>query len=177
MTALDHPSLTLQVPITLRLATQDDLPKLEWYGEYTHFRNLYARTYHDQQEGRRLMLLADCNRFPIGQIFILLDGNNRRIADGKRFAYLYALRVMEMFQGMGLGTTLIRTAEDLLYERGFRYTSIGAAKDNQVAQQLYLRLGYRIIFEDTGDWNYIDHEGKTRYVHEPCWILQKHLVP
>ena len=38
-------SLSLQLPVTLRCATQDDLPKLEWYGQYKHFRKVFRRPF------------------------------------------------------------------------------------------------------------------------------------
>ena len=73
MTALNKPTLTLEMPVAFRLATYSDLPKLEWYGQYTHFRALFRRTYQEQLQHRRLMLVADCNNFPIGHIFIQLS--------------------------------------------------------------------------------------------------------
>ena len=41
---------------------EEDLPKLEWYGEYLHFRRVFRRAYDDQLAGRRLMLLAAAHR-------------------------------------------------------------------------------------------------------------------
>ena len=170
MTTFERSLINVQVPIILRLATRADLPKLEWYGQYTHFRRVFQRTYQDQLLGRRLMLIADSNNFPIGQIFVLLN-NNR---DDRRM-YLYSLRVMEMFRGLGIGSTLILEAERIGRENDYEWASIGVAKDNISARRLYERLGYRIFREDEGRWSYIDHEGRTHHVHEPCWLLEKHL--
>ncbi|MFP4321546.1 MAG: hypothetical protein ACLFTK_03755, partial [Anaerolineales bacterium] len=58
--------LSLNQTIDFRLARADDLPKLEWGGEYTHFRRVFNYTYSEQQAGRRLMLLADFNNYPVG---------------------------------------------------------------------------------------------------------------
>jgi ribosomal protein S18 acetylase RimI-like enzyme len=173
MTALDQVALTLELPIVLRLATEQDLPKLEWYGQYTHFRNLFRRAFREQQQGRRLMVLADCNDFPIGHIFILFKSHNPDIADGGRRAYLYSLRVMEMFRRQGLGTRLILEAEALAQDRRFECVTISVAKDNPGARGLYERLGYQVFAEDAGRWSYVDHRGQIRHVHEPCWMLEK----
>ncbi len=173
MTALNKPAITLELSVELRLATYSDLPKLEWFGQYSHFRTLFRRTYQEQLQHRRLMLVADCNNFPIGHIFIQLSSGEQRIADGRRRAYLYSLRVMEMFQDHGIGTRLILEAEMLAAERGFRWVTIAAAKDNLRARRLYERLGYRVFGEDEGKWSYLDHENRMRYVHEPCWVLEK----
>jgi ribosomal protein S18 acetylase RimI-like enzyme len=175
MTALNRPTLTLELPVALRLATYSDLPKLEWYGQYTHFRALFRRTYQDQLQHRRLMLVADCNNFPIGNIFIQLNNNEARISEGRRRAYFYSLRVMEMFRGFGIGTQLIHEAESLTADHGFSWATIAAAKDNPRARRLYERLGYRVFGEDEGKWNYLDHENRMRYVHEPCWVLEKRI--
>jgi GNAT superfamily N-acetyltransferase len=170
MTTFERSLINVQVPILLRLATRADLPKLEWYGQYTHFRRVFQKTYQDQLLGRRLMLIADSNNFPIGQLFVLL--NNK---PDERRMYLYSLRVMEMFRGLGIGSKLILEAEHIAREREYQWMSIGVAKDNVSARRLYERLGYRIFREDEGRWSYIDHEGRTRHVHEPCWLLEKHL--
>ncbi|MFW5691264.1 MAG: N-acetyltransferase family protein [Chloroflexota bacterium] len=174
MTALDDPTrLTLTLPVTIREACQEDIPRLEWYGQYKHFRNLLRRAYKEQRAGRRLLLVADLNGFPIGQLFVQLIASNRRIADGHTRAYLYSFRVMELFQGQGIGTLLLSTAEQRLARLGYHHAMIAVAKDNPRAQRLYERRGYTLIGEDPGRWRYVDHKGVTREVNEPCWILEK----
>jgi ribosomal protein S18 acetylase RimI-like enzyme len=149
---------------------------MEWYGQYIHQRNLFRRAYREQQLGRRLILVADSNNFPIGHLFIQFISTASDIADGDSRAYLYSLRVMEMFRGYGIGTRLIQEAEAIIQDRGFQWCTIGVAKDNFQAQRLYERLGYRVFAEDPGRWSYIDHEGRTRHVNEPCWLLQKQII-
>jgi ribosomal protein S18 acetylase RimI-like enzyme len=82
---------------------------------------------------------------------------------------------MTPFQRRGLGTALIREAEQYLIERNYDSVSIAAAKDNPDARRLYERLGYRVYTEDSGRWSYTDHEGRTRHVYEPCYMLEKYL--
>lgn len=173
MSAPERRSLRLQLQVIFRLAEREDLPKLEWYGKYTHFRRLFERTYQEQLRGERLMLLADVNGFPIGQIFIQL-GSAEELWLPKH-AYLYSLRVMDAFQRHGIGSALLREAEALLRERNYGSVSIAAAKENVAARRLYERHGFRVVAEDAGRWSYVDHEGITHYVNEPCWILEKSL--
>ncbi len=176
MTALEFASMTIELPLTLRIATKKDLPALEWYGQYTHYRNLFRRAFREQRRGNRLMLLADCRDFPIGYIFIRLDCKNKNHwYERYKRAHLYSFRVMEMFQGQGIGTRLIREAETIATERGFYSTTIAVAKENAQARRLYERLGYLIIGENSGHWSYLDHKGRIRRIHEPCWLLQKTL--
>jgi ribosomal protein S18 acetylase RimI-like enzyme len=96
--------------------------------------------------------------------------------DRKR-AYMYSVRVMDAFQRLGIGTALLQEAESILIERGYESVTIAAAKENEAARRLYERLGFHVMTEDAGRWHYVDHEGRTRQVVEPCWILEKQLQP
>lgn len=169
-------SLTLTLPVTIRQMRQADLPLLEWYGEYKHFRNVFARSFNDQAAGKRYLLVADCNHFPIGRLFILFQSRNTRIADGYSRAYLYSFAVLSVFQRQGIGSRLIHAAEAVLKQHQFELATIAVAQDNDGALRLYQRQGYVIFGEDDGRWRYTDHRGITRQVHEPCWLLEKHLV-
>ncbi|MBE2266990.1 MAG: GNAT family N-acetyltransferase [Anaerolinea sp.] len=175
MTGLNRQTFPVELEITFRLAKRTDLPKLEWYGQYAHFRTVFRRTFSEQEHRRRLMLVADCADFPIGHVFIQLNSGERGLSDGRARAYLYSLRVMEMFRGKGIGTRLIEEAESIVRELGFGWTTIAAAKENPRARRLYEKMGYRVFMEDDGEWSYIDHEGRMRNVHEPCWVLEKRL--
>lgn len=177
MTATERRLITLQLEVVFRPAEQTDLPNLEWYGKYTHFRRLFQRTFEEQMAGARLMLLADVNGWPVGHVFIQLESYDGFFMDMRKRAYLYSLRVMDAFQHRGLGSALIREAEAILVGREYDTVSIAAAKDNPRARRLYERLGYHVVAEDNGRWSYVDHEGRTRYVAEPCWILEKRLRP
>ena len=169
--------LLLKQEISFRLAREDDLPKLEWQGAYTHFRTVFRNTYSDQQQGRRLMLLADYNNYPIGQIFILIKEQMSGLGSRRRQGYLYSLRVMDAFQNLGIGTRLIIQAEKLMREQNLAVSTIAVAKDNPRALRLYQRLGYYIYAEDEGLWSYTNHENQQIHVHEPCWMLEKYLKP
>lgn len=168
-------TFTLEYAVQLRLAVSEDLPKLEWYGQFVHYRALYARTYEDQVQGRRLMLLAVVNDFPVGQIFVHLSDAEMAPSYRQGRGYVYALRVMEPFRGRRIGTRLILHAEQLLREQGYRWVVIAVAKTNSGARALYERLGYVVFADDPGRWSYVDHQGKVQRVEEPSWMLQKRL--
>jgi len=174
MTAAQRHALTLNLNIVFRLAERSDLVKLEWGGQYAHFRRMFKETFDDQLMNRRLMLLADLDGYPVGQIFIQLDSPAGWLFGGRR-GYLYSLRVVDALQRHGIGTALIHEAEQLLSQRAHGTVSIAAAKDNMDARRLYERLGYHVVAEDDGRWNYVDELGRTQQVSEPCWILEKYL--
>lgn len=173
--ALEHPPIPLQLDVILRPAQEDDLPHLEWGGVYWKYRTLFRRAYHDQLHGRRLLLLADLNGYPIGQVFIQFTAGHSRFADGLTRAYLYSLRVMPHLRGMGIGTRLLQAAEEEMRQRGFTEATIAVSKKNPGALRLYKRLGYTVFGEDSGRWSYVDPKGKLHRVHDPCWALEKWL--
>lgn len=176
MTDLERAQLNITVPVTFRIATKQDLPKLEWYGQYTHYRNLFQRAFREQLAGRRTMLIADSRNFPIGCVFIQFIKPDLEAGDEDSRGYLYSLRVMEMFRGSGIGTRLISEAEEIIRTRGCRWSMLSVAKENRNARRLYERLGYEIVTDDPGIWSYVDHRGQTRHINEPCWILQKEMT-
>jgi ribosomal protein S18 acetylase RimI-like enzyme len=161
----------------IRTLEETDLPALEWDGEFKHFRRLFRQAYEDMRAGRRLLLVLE--HLPtasiIGQVFIQWSSSDFRLADGTGRGYLYSLRVKPEFRGRGLGTKLLRAAEDALRARRMCFASIGVEKNNLRARTLYERLGYRLIGEDPGRWSYIDHRGERRDVSEPAWLLEKNL--
>lgn len=174
MTATIRRQMQMNMIISFRFAERSDLPKLEWGGEYLHFRRLFQAAYSDQVAGGRLMLLADMNSYPIGQLFIQLESYDDYLSGSGKRGYFYSLRVMTPFQRRGIGSALIREGERVLIERGYESVSIAAAKDNKGAKKLYERLGYKTYTEDSGRWSYVDHEGRIHHVHEPCHLLEKY---
>lgn len=177
MTMYEHENSTFTIPltVTIRPAQLEDMRQLEWHGQFIHLRQLFERSYREQRLGKRHLLIADCNGAPIGRLFILLEGRNRNVANGTTHAYLYSLQVQDHLQGYGIGTRLIQTAERWLKERAFAIASIAVAKDNDRALSLYQRLGYGVVDESDGHWQYRDHRGRLHEVYEPCWILEKAL--
>lgn len=171
------PSQILQVslPITIRPATHQHITRLEWHGQFRHLRNLFRHSYREQQAGRRLLLIAAVDEYPVGRLFLQWVSSNPTLADGRTRAYLYSFQVHEMLQGRGIGTALLQEAESRIQARHYRQILIAVAKDNPRAQMLYQRFGYRVIRDDPGEWDYVDHNGVTRHVVEPCWIMEKRL--
>ena len=117
-----------------------------------------------------LQVVAEANDFPIGQVWIDLE-HKREAATG----LLWALRVIECYQRMGIGTRLLRAAEAELRHRGYRCVEIGAERDNPDARRLYERLGYRVVGVDQHSYSYTTPWGEQRRVPVDEWILHKDL--
>jgi ribosomal protein S18 acetylase RimI-like enzyme len=168
--ALGDPSyqeLEFKARVIIRAVRAEDLPKLEWFGAYAHFRELYQRTWHDHQAGRRLMLVADLQDFPVGQVWLDVTP--------AEYAYLYALRVMEPLQGLGIGTRLIESAELLAQSHAYRQIHLAVERNNTGARRLYERLGFRIFSQRVDTWSYTDHHGRVNWVQEDVYGMRKTL--
>ena len=161
----------------VRPLREEELPALEWEGEYAHFRHLFRQSFEEMQLGQRVMLVAYAagSGALAGQVFVQFISSDPKYADGASRGYLYALRVKSEYQNRGLGRQLIQAAEEQLRGRGMQVSTIGVAKDNPRAQRLYEQMGYQIVGEDPGRWTNVDHHGQLREVNEPSWLMAHEL--
>lgn len=162
--------------VIVRPACKADLPDLEWEGELTHFRRVYADAYRRQEQGLTLIWIAVLPGIGlIGQVFIQFICDRHELADGKQRAYLYSFRVRPQYRGRGVGTRVMQVVENDLRERGFTRITLNVAKDNPRARQLYERLGYARVAHEPGVWSYPDEKGIWHTVEEPAWRMEKNL--
>lgn len=162
--------------VKYRQASQSDLLALEWDGEYAHFRRLYAEAYRYVELGQAVIWLAELiNVSLVGQLLVHLKSDRSELADGRSRAYIYGFRIKPIYQNKGVGTRLLRVAEDDLVQRGYQIVNLNVGQDNNRACQLYERLGYRVVGTDPGRWSYFDQLGRRQDVNEPAWRMQKRL--
>jgi len=161
----------ITLPVTIRACRASDLSNLEWFGSMTEYRQTISDAFERFQKGEIIMLVAEANRFPIGQVWIDLT-KQRKNATG----ILWALRVLVPFQNLGIGTRLIAAAERRLKRRGIRLSELGVEKDNPRAQRLYERLGYQVVRDHIDEWEYTPPNGAPVHVRSDEWILHKSLV-
>lgn len=162
--------------LLIRHVRAEDLPALEWNGEYTHFRRLYSEAFRRAQMGLSVLWVADLSGYGIiGQVFVQLKCDRPELCNGIDRAYLYAFRVKEEFRSQGVGARLLATVEDDLRHRGFHFLTLNVARVNERALAFYLRHGFHIVAPEPGRWSYLDHEGHVVEVHEPAWRMEKSL--
>jgi GNAT superfamily N-acetyltransferase len=172
MESLIHPTFLSQVEF--RLLSQNDLPALEWNGEYRHFRRLYSDVYQSTSQGRALMWVADLHGVGvIGQVFVQLNSARKELADGEARAYLYSFRIQPPHRRFGIGGGLLQVVEADLLRRGFGITTLNVGRQNLDARRFYERHGYRVIADEPGRWSYLDDQGNRHEVHEPAWRMEK----
>jgi ribosomal protein S18 acetylase RimI-like enzyme len=162
--------------LLIRQARRDDLPAMEWEGEYTHFRRLYQEAFESARIGHALLWVVEQpGGGLVAQAFVQLVSSRKELADGVHRAYVYGLRVRREHRRNGIGTRLMQAVEADLYRRGFRLVCLNVSRDNGEAKRLYERLGYRIVAVEEGRWSYIDDRGVRQYMHEPAWRMEKRL--
>ena len=168
------PNLVQQ--LTIRQAKFEDLPAMEWEGEFKHFRNLYSDAFRRSQQQLSQIWLAELpDRSLVGQVLLQLNCDRPELANGADRAYLYGFRVRPAFRGMGFGTRIVNHVENDLRWRGFSWLTLNVAVNNPLARSLYNRLGFVVIAHEPGIWSYIDHIGRRQWVEEPAWRMEKHL--
>jgi ribosomal protein S18 acetylase RimI-like enzyme len=87
------------------------------------------------------------------------------------------LQIEPSYRGRGIGTALLRLAEQRCRERGITRLGLAVATDNDRALRLYQRLGYA----DTGlrftdSYTGIDPDGSARQMVEPGLYLTRNLT-
>jgi ribosomal protein S18 acetylase RimI-like enzyme len=162
--------------IEIRQVGQQDLPALEWDGEYSHFRRLYREIYQGASKGQALMWMAELPGTGIlGQVFVQLNSARKELADGAMRAYVYGFRVRPVYRNRGIGSLLLGAIEKDLLKRNFQWITLNVGRQNARARRFYERHGYRIVASEAGDWSYLDEKNQRHEVHEPAWRMQKRI--
>ena len=110
----------ISLPVTIRSCQPTDLADLKWFGLLTEYRQTIIEVSQRFQKGEILMLVAEVDRFPAGQVWVDLT----KCRD-KAIGVLWALRVFIPFQHLGIGRALIASAEERLKQLGFRISELG----------------------------------------------------
>jgi len=167
-------AIPLEQQIIIRQARKRDLPALEWEGEFSHFRHLFAEAYRLQELGDVIMWVIDLPEYGlIGQLFIQLYGPNQIQTSKTKYAYIYGFRIRPDYRGLGIGSRFLQSIESDLTRRGFKRISLNVARDNDAARRMYERAGYHVVAPEPGIWSYLDDNGHRKFVNEPAWRMEK----
>jgi GNAT superfamily N-acetyltransferase len=161
---------SLELQLKIRHCARQDLPQLEWFGLYTEHRQLIEDAFQRQQTGEVIMLLADLDGFPVGQAWLDLTARS-----AESVGVIWALRVFPLLRNHGIGGRLMIAAEQLLLEKGYRWSELTVDKHEPRARRLYERLGYRSLGSTEGLLSYTTPEKKSVALNLQLWILRKPL--
>jgi ribosomal protein S18 acetylase RimI-like enzyme len=118
---------TVLLRLVIRECRSEDLHDLEWFGLLADYREVIAKAFARQQQGEIVMLVAEANDFPVGQVWVDLT---RKQEDAT--GIVWALRVMPCFQNLGIGARLVTAAEQAIRARGFAIAELGVEKAPRV---------------------------------------------
>lgn len=163
-------SLVLTLPVTIRPATKEDVPLLEWFGEWLPFRKLIQDNFARSLRGDSAYLVAVVNDFPVGQVVADLVQ-----LEDEDAGYIFAMRVLRPFQRLGIGKQLLAEIEAVIYQNDLPFAQLNVAKTNHIAERLYKKAGYQIIGEEVEPWHYTTPMGERITVDDVEWIMQKRL--
>jgi ribosomal protein S18 acetylase RimI-like enzyme len=160
--------------VRYRKLVEADLREIEWEGEYSMYRRVYADVYQRVERGLALMWVAELPEFGlVGQAFVQLKMHDRSCANGRTRAYIHSFRVRPAMRSRGLGSAIMAFIEQDLIQRGFHEVTLNVAEDNEGALRLYQRLGYKVLKKISGKWSFYDEKGKLQNMVEPGYRLIK----
>ncbi len=164
------------IDFVIRHGKEDDLPALEWEGEYARYRSVYRAAWDDVRRGQRAILVAQVEGLIVGQIFVHFTCPWPVPGIERPAGYLYAFRVRPTHRGQGIGRSLLVEGERTLVASGSTHSVIAVSQDNPDARRLYERMGYTWLADDPGSWTYRDDRGRSHAVIEPANLLVKELA-
>ena len=164
----NHFSLPLHVDI--RMCMKDDLADLEWFGLFTDHREIFLREFERQEQGENIMLIAEANTLPIGQVWIDLEKHREASA-----GYIWAVRVIPWLRNLGVGARLMSAAEEVCRQRGLACAELGVERENHEAKRFYERRGYRMIGSMEDEYSYTTPNGVAMTIPMDVWVLRKKL--
>ena len=163
--------------VTIRLLREEDLPTLEWDGEYKRYRRIYREVFRNSQIGISFPLVAETRRDGIiGQVFLNQKEPNPKFTLRSRYYFLSSFRVKPQFRGMGIGRRLLETCEKQALLHRLRDIYLNCAVSNHRARWFYLDHGFRVIRIDDSDWSFVDDEGFVVTEHQHAYLMKKTIV-
>jgi GNAT superfamily N-acetyltransferase len=141
--------------------------------------SFHARRFARQEAGESTYLVARLDGRPVGHAEVRWRGcaDARVRAARPGCPEINALAVWpERLRSRGIGTSLIRAAEQHARERGHTAVGLGVAADNPRAAALYARLGYLPLIDYVDRYSYEGHDGVIHECADPCTFLVKNVL-
>ncbi|SHM95035.1 GNAT family N-acetyltransferase [Cryptosporangium aurantiacum] len=163
-------SATVTVDLVVRDLLHEDLAACAWTGTPTHLRYISAALGRRTSGAVDYLAVCGPSDLPLGVGGV----DYRRRPDA---GWLWQFVVHPAFRSCGLGTLLVRAAEDRIRQRGLAHAELGVDAANTGARRLYERLGYRVTREQDEEWDDIDAGGRVVRRRSHCAVLRRTLPP
>ncbi|MEP7022714.1 MAG: GNAT family N-acetyltransferase [Actinomycetota bacterium] len=158
----------IAVPITIRDLSSADLEGLGWSGSPAHLRSVRGEL--GRVPSGKVDYLAACppSNVPVGKTGI----DHTRHAGAST---IYQAAVHPALQSCGIGTLLIRAAEERIRSRGHDRAELAAEHGNPRARALYERLGYTAYGDEPDEWDAEGPDGRIVRYRAMCSLMRKPL--
>lgn len=168
ITAHESTDATVVIPISVRDLLSRDLPACTWSGSATHLR-------HVERELARAAVgevdyLAVCT--PV-DLPVAIGGIDYQVSE--EAGTMWQLAVLPALQSRGLGTLLIRAAEQRIRNRGLCRAELAVEENNPRARALYERLGYAAYGRKPDAWDEEGPDGSIRRHETMCVLMRREL--
>ena len=156
------------VPLTIRDLTAEDLPSCAWLGSRSYLASIASTL--ERSSRTEAEYLAAC---PPSGLPVALGGvDYARVA---RAGWLRQLAVHAALQSCGIGTLLIRAAEQRIRDRGLHRAELKVEECNPRARALYERLGYAAYGREPASWDTEAADGSSIRYETVCTLMRKEL--
>ncbi|MER7576971.1 GNAT family N-acetyltransferase [Streptomyces sp. NPDC126514] len=157
---------TVTLTVTVRDLLPQDLPACTWSGSATHLR-------HVERELARAATgevdyLAVCTSVDLP---VAIGGIDYQACE--KTGTLWQLAVLPALQSCGLGTLLVRAAEQRIRRRGLHRAELAVEENNLRARALYERLGYVAHGRQPQAWDEEGADGSVRRHETMCVLMRK----
>lgn len=156
------------VELTVRDLNDEDLEWCSWSGTRLHLTQV-ARELERARRGQADYLAA-C---PPSGLPVAIGGVDYGMSRGA--GTLWQLAVHPALQSCGIGTVLIRAAEQRIVARGLRRAELSVEEGNTRALALYERLGYVGYDRRPDGWDSEGPDGVVRRYETVCTVMRKSL--
>ncbi|MGW7434042.1 GNAT family N-acetyltransferase [Streptomyces sp. NPDC054861] len=164
----DSTHATVTLPVTVRDLLLQDVPACTWSGSATHLRHVEREL--ARAAAGEVDYLAVCTP---ADLPVAIGGIDYQLSKGS--GTLWQLAVLPALQSCGLGTLLVRAAEQRIRRRGLRRAELAVEEDNPRARALYERLGYVVYGREPEAWDEEGPDGSIRRHETMCTLMRKSL--
>ncbi|MGW0737055.1 GNAT family N-acetyltransferase [Streptomyces sp. NPDC002851] len=164
----DGSTHTIGIPVRVRDLLPRDLPACTWSGSATHLRHVEREL--ARAAAGEVDYLAVCT--PV-DLPVAIGGIDYQASE--EAGTLWQLAVFPALQSSGLGTLLIRAAEQRIRDHGLRKAELAVEENNPRAQALYERLGYVAYDREPDAWDEEGPDGLIRRHDTMCVLMRKDL--
>ncbi|MFC8495155.1 GNAT family N-acetyltransferase [Streptomyces sp. NPDC057235] len=164
----DSTDATVSLSVTVRDLLPRDLPACAWSGSATHLRHVEREL--ARAASGEVDYLAVCTP---ADLPVAIGGIDYQVS--KEAGTLWQLAVLPPLQSCGLGTLLVRAAEQRIRHHGLRRAELAVEENNPRARALYERLGYVAYGREPDAWDAEGPDGSIRRYETMCVLMRKDL--